>query len=238
MRGVTALAGLRWPDVPDGAVLVVPVGSTEQHGPHLPLDTDTRVAAAVAARLVETTPGALLGAPVAYGASGEHEHFPGTVSIGTDVLARVLLELGRSAGRWAPRLLLVNGHGGNGPALVRAVPQLREEGRDAAWWPCAVPRTPEHPADAHAGRTETSLLLHLDPAAVDLGRAAAGDTRPTAELMPLLRAGGVAAVSPNGVLGDPAGASAQEGARLLADLVDRGRDALGRWTVSEHGVLG
>ena len=65
--------------------------------------------------------------------------------------------------------------------------------------------------DAHAGRTETSLMLALAPSEVLLDRAAAGDTRPIAELLPELRAHGVREVSPNGVLGDPAGASAEEG---------------------------
>ena len=73
--------------------------------------------------------------------------------------------------------------------------------------------------DAHAGRTETSLMLALAPSEVLLERAAAGDTRPIAELLPELRAHGVRKVSPNGVLGDAAGASAAEGMRLLDLLV-------------------
>ena len=80
--------------------------------------------------------------------------------------------------------------------------------------------------DAHAGRTETSLMLALAPSEVLLDRAAAGDTRPIAELLPELRAHGVRKVSPNGVLGDPAGASAAEGAaarpagRQLTETLD------------------
>ena len=74
-------------------------------------------------------------------------------------------------------------------------------------------------ADAHAGRTETSLLLHLDPAAVRGEQAEPGETRPVAELMDRLRRDGVRPVSPNGVLGDPSGASASEGRRLLDELV-------------------
>jgi creatinine amidohydrolase len=69
--------------------------------------------------------------------------------------------------------------------------------------------------DAHAGFTETSLMLHLRPWAVRSDLAEAGNTRPIADLLPELLAGGVGAVSPNGVLGDPAGASADEGQRLL-----------------------
>ena len=213
-----------WPEL-GRATLLVPVGSTEQHGPHLPLDTDTRVAAAVAART-----GLLVAPPVAYGASGEHEGFAGTVSIGHAALRLLLVELGRSAARWAARLVFVNGHGGNVPTLVEAVTLLRYEGRDAAWFPCAPG------GDAHAGRTETSIVLALDPALVRPG-SAAGNPAPLAELLPAMRAGGVAAVSPNGVLGDPAGASAAEGERLLAGLAAELAAALARWTPDPTGRL-
>ena len=96
----------------------------------------------------------LLAPAIAYGDSGEHQSFPGTISIGTDALSSLLLEYGRSATCWAPRLLFINGHGGNITALRRAVSLLRSEGRDAGWCPCTVAG-----ADAHAGHTETSLLL-------------------------------------------------------------------------------
>jgi mycofactocin system creatininase family protein len=216
-----------WPEV-GRATLLVPVGSTEQHGPHLPLDTDTRIAAAVASRAAGS--GVLVASPVAYGASGEHEAFAGTVSIGHEALRLLLVELGRSAARWAARLVFVNGHGGNVPTVAEAVTLLRYEGRDAAWFPCAPS------GDAHAGRTETSLVLALDPALVR-PRAAAGNTAPLDELLPAMRAGGVGAVSPNGVLGDPAGASAAEGKRLLAGMATELADALTRWTLDPTGRL-
>jgi mycofactocin system creatininase family protein len=217
-----------WPEIDGRPTLLVPVGSVEQHGPHLPLDTDTRIAAAVAARAAT---GALLVAPpVAYGASGEHEGFAGTVSIGHEALRLLLVELGRSASRWAGRLVFVNGHGGNVSSLVEAVRLLRYEGRDAAWFACAAG------GDAHAGRTETSLMLALDPALVRPERTA-GNTAPLADLLPDMRADGVAAVSPNGVLGDPAGASADEGERLLAAMSDALGAAITRWTPDPAGRL-
>jgi creatinine amidohydrolase len=226
---MTALGERAWLEIRDGPTVLVPVGSTEQHGPHLPLDTDARVAAAVAARAAARTN--LLVAPaVAYGASGEHEGFPGTVSIGQEALRTLLVELGRSAARWAGRLVFVNGHGGNLPSLVDAVRLLRFEGREAAWFACAAG------GDAHAGRTETSLLLALDPALVRPARPA-GSTAPLADLMPALRAGGVAAVSPNGVLGDPAGASAEQGEELLAAMVEGLTAALARWAPDPTGRL-
>lgn len=104
--------------------VVVPVGSFEQHGPHLPLDTDTRIARAVAQAL----PDVVVAPAIEYGASGEHEGFAGTISIGAEAMETVVVEYGRSAFRWTKRVLFVNGHGGNGPALAKAVALLRYEG--------------------------------------------------------------------------------------------------------------
>ena len=152
------------------------------------------------------------------------------MSIGHEALRLLLVELGRSATRWAGRVLFVNGHGGNVPTLVDAVRLLRYEGRDAAWLACAPG------GDAHAGRTETSLMLALDPACVRPERAA-GNTAPLGDLLPAMRAGGVAAVSANGVLGDPSGASSDEGERLLAAMVAELVAALARWAPDASGRL-
>ena len=154
----------------------------------------------------------------------------GTVSIGTEALTGLLVEYGRSACRWAGRLLIVNGHGGNLEALRSAVPLLRSEGRDVAWFPCGIPG-----GDAHAGRTETSLMLHVEPEWVLGERAVPGETTPIADLLSRLRVEGVRGVSATGVLGDPAGASAEEGAALLAGLVDRLVAAARAWDVDASG---
>ncbi|HLK79844.1 MAG TPA: mycofactocin biosynthesis peptidyl-dipeptidase MftE [Streptosporangiaceae bacterium] len=211
------LAGAYWPGVERGSrrLLVVPVGSLEQHGPHLPLDTDTRIAAAVARRACAGRAGVALAPPLPVGASGEHADFPGTLSIGTDALTSCLIELGRHASLHWPALLLVNGHGGNVAAVQTAVGRLRDEGRDCASWHAELPD-----GDSHAGRSETSIMLALCPDAVRLDAAERGDVRPLASILPLLRAHGVRAVSANGVLGDPAGASAAEGRLLLTRLAD------------------
>jgi mycofactocin system creatininase family protein len=229
---VTSLAGAVWPEIPDAPLLVVPLGSVEQHGHHLPLGTDTSVACAVAGAAAGSLDGALLAPALAYGASGEHEGFPGTISIGTEALTGLLVEYGRSAGRWAGRVLVVNGHGGNLDALRAAVPLLRSEGRDVAWFPCGVPG-----GDAHAGRTETSLMLHVEPDEVRENRAVAGETAPIGALLSRLRAEGVRGVSPTGVLGDPAGATPVEGAALLADMAGRLVTAARAWDVDGAGRL-
>jgi len=225
------LSTARWPEVEAGPrrLLVVPVGSLEQHGPHLPLDTDTRIAAAVAARACAGRAGVGLAPPIAIGASGEHAAFPGTLSIGSVALSTLLVELGRHASLHWPAMLLVNGHGGNVTAIRDAVQKLSDEGRLCHTWHAGVrpgnagagsgEGMPEPPGnDAHAGRTETSIMLALAPGDVRLGDAAPGETRTLAEIMPDLRARGVRQVSPNGVLGDPSGASASEGKHLLALL--------------------
>lgn len=224
-----------WTEVegPAPRTVLVPVGALEQHGPHLPLDTDARIAAAVARRAAEGDPTLLLAPPLPYGASGEHEGFAGTLSIGHAALRAVLVELGRSAGLWASRLVFVNGHGGNLPTVPEAVVQLREEGRDVAWFGCAVPL-----GDAHAGRTETAILLALDPAMVRADALEPGNIAPLRELLPVLTSGGVAAASPNGVLGDPRGATAREGDELLAEMVGELRERLARWEPDDRGRLG
>ena len=227
---MTHLAGAVWPGLPERPLLVVPLGSVEQHGHHLPLGTDTSVACAAAEAAAGALDGVLLAPALAYGASGEHEGFPGTVSIGTEALTGLLVEYGRSACRWAGRVLVVNGHGGNLDALRSAVPLLRAEGRDVAWFPCGVPG-----GDAHAGRTETALMLHVEPEWVLGERAVPGVTTPIDDLLPRLRAEGVRGVSPTGVLGDPAGASAEEGAALLDGLVSRLVAAARAWDVDPTG---
>jgi mycofactocin system creatininase family protein len=200
----------------------VPLGSTEQHGPHLPLSTDTDIARALAAG-VSGRPDVEVAPAVPYGASGEHAGFAGTLSIGTPALELLLVELCRSAtGTW-PRVLLLSAHGGNVDAVRAAVARLRAEGRDVRSW------SPRWGGDAHAGRTETSLQLTLHPDAVRSERADAGATGSIADLMPELRRSGVRGVSPNGVLGDPTGAHAQEGERLLVGAVEDLAAVLDGW---------
>ncbi|GAA5078263.1 mycofactocin biosynthesis peptidyl-dipeptidase MftE [Nocardia iowensis] len=219
------VADLTWPQAGEraaaAALLAVAVGATEQHGPHLPLSTDTDIAAALCARLAALRPDVLVAPPIPYGASGEHAGFPGTLSIGQAALELLIVELCRSATDTFDRILLVNWHGGNLEPLRRAETLLRGESRDVRVY------LPRYRGDLHAGRSETAVQLALTPDRVALDRAEVGDVRPLAQLMPLLRGAGVRSVSANGVLGDPTGASAAEGAALLdhltTDLLERTR---------------
>ncbi|MGK0226914.1 MAG: mycofactocin system creatininase family protein [Thermoproteota archaeon] len=207
------LAKQAWPQVDGGSLLLLPLGSTEQHGPHLSMDTDARIAEALARGAADAT-GATMAPVLPYGASGEHQGFAGTLSIGTDALHLVLVELVRSAASTFERVALVNGHGGNIDGVTRAVTQLRAEGHDVISWSPSLPG-----GDAHAGRIETSLMLRVSPDTVKLDAAEPGNTAPLRDIINDLRSGGIAAVSPNGVLGDPTGATAAEGEQLVATLV-------------------
>ena len=196
-------------------IIAVPIGSFEQHGPHLPLDTDTRIANALAEGLVASfEPGdVLIGPTLTMSSSGEHAGFPGTLSIGADVVEHLVVELVRSAD-WSGGVVLINGHGGNSRPVQRAVNTLLGEGRRVlAWWPHI------RNGDAHAGESETSLMLAIAPALVRMSKAEAGRPEPLVDLIDELRANGVRAVSPNGVLGDPRKATANHGKALLTRLI-------------------
>jgi creatinine amidohydrolase len=219
-RQVDATAG--------AGLLALPLGSLEQHGPHLPLDTDTRIAEAVARGLAARRPDVAVAPPVAYGASGEHAAFPGTLVVGHEPLAAMLVELVRSARTSFRGVVVVNAHGGNEATLAEVARRSAAEGDDVLVWGAAVPG-----GDAHAGRTETSLLLAIDAGVVCLEVAEPGCTEPIDALLPRLRAEGVRPVSSNGVLGDPTGASAEEGRALLDALVADLTVSVGkRWSAS------
>lgn len=219
------LAELTWPEVAclTNATLVVPVGSCEQHGPHLPLDTDTRIAIAVSEAVAQRCTVArpwVVAPALTVTASGEHQGFAGTLSIGTTALEVALVELVRSADHFRD-VVVVNGHGGNVAPLARVAAMAADEGRSLRVVHCHISG-----GDPHAGHAETSLLLALCPEVVRLDRAAPGETRPWSEIGPVVLRDGVGAVSANGVLGDPTRATAVEGERLFSRLVDRVLDDL------------
>ncbi|HEX6395077.1 MAG TPA: mycofactocin biosynthesis peptidyl-dipeptidase MftE [Acidimicrobiales bacterium] len=212
------LGSLAWPEVADRArwsVVAVPLGSTEQHGPHLPLSTDTDIAVALCARLEAEVPEVLAAPPICYGSSGEHRGFAGTLSIGQHALEAMLVELCRSADEFSG-VMIVSTHGGNRETVERSVALLRSERRKVAAW---FPRGGD-PCDSHAGRVETSVQLALRPERVRRDRLATGDTRPLPDLMPVLRQGGVLAVSASGTLGDPVGSTSEIGQQMLQRWTD------------------
>lgn len=192
-------------------LVVVPLGSYEQHGPHLPSTTDSVIINAVVRRATEGRDVVVV-PPLHITASDEHAGFAGTLSIGTGLAANVLVAVARSAAPWSAGVLFANGHGGNHDALRLAAEELDTTGvRHASW---SLPSYDG--ADMHAGLTETSVMLHLLPESVDMTRAEPGGTGTAESLLAAMRETGVRGVSDNGVLGDPTHASAEHGRAVLA----------------------
>lgn len=206
-----ALDTLTWTELADGGarLLVVPLGATEQHGPHLPFTTDTEIAVELVDALARERDDVVVAPAVAFGSSGEHQGFPGTLSIGRDATELLLVELARSATETFPRVLFVSTHGGNAEPVRGAVALLRGESRDVRAW------SPNWGGDVHAGHVETSIMLALAPERVHADERVIGETRPLGELLPTLRRDGVVGVSATGVLGDATTATADAGRTLL-----------------------
>lgn len=222
-------------------VAVLPTGAVEQHGPHLPLDTDTflctRVGEEAAARARRGGP-VLVAPTFAYGSSAHHMAFAGTLSLGAATFMTVLGELCAGlAHHGFRRLLVVNGHGGNSALAREAVQQLavRTPVLAAAvdYWALARETAAEvrdsPPGGmAHACEFETSLMLHLRPESVrrELVRREIPEPRFAAERLDLVLPGTVAAgwrtheLSSSGVLGAPDLATAEKGKRLFEACVD------------------
>jgi mycofactocin precursor peptide peptidase len=204
------LAEMAWPQVPAGQVLVVAVGSTEQHGHHLPMSTDTVIAEYLAHQLCIDDDKFVCAPTIPYGASGEHQGFPGTLSIGHTALELLLIELVRSATETFSAVVFVNGHGGNEATMRRVYEVCHREGRKVLCWSPTLPSGGDH----HAGVTETSVMLALRPDLVGPDRVPG--PKLNGDVMNRLVQHGTKSVSASGVLGDPSGASAELGHQVVA----------------------
>ena len=166
------------------ALLVLPVGSTEQHGPHLATGTDALIATAVAERAAAAAarPETIVLAPtLAFGASDHHLPFGGTLSLGVSTFQLVLSDLLASAASAGfRRVFVLNGHGGNAAACAIAVAQAAHAhgllAATAMPSDLVEPGEIEGPLQGHAGSFETSLMLVLAPERVrpDLARPSPG----------------------------------------------------------------
>jgi creatinine amidohydrolase len=215
-------------------VALIPVGATEQHGPHLPIGTDTIIATALADAAAGEL--AMVLPPIAFGASFFHgTELKGTVAFsGADTAAAAHRVARACADSGFKRLLFVNGHVGNAAPLWIACDDFRREVPDGRigvmqWWdltPDIAERATADAVDWHANAAETSLMLALRPELVDVDKfAEADDPDRTADTVFRYA---VQHVSTNGVTGLPSRASKAFGLELWRDVVTAAREMVER----------
>ena len=234
------LESLVWPEAKAtlDEVLLLPVGAMEQHGPHLPLNTDTMIARAACVYASAQTGAPVLPALNFTVSLGHTEKWPGTFSLYHETLIHTIREIATwaAASGWK-RLILVNSHCGNDAALRCAVDRLRFDlvNRLSVATRNTWQLTPEIAAqftddaiDWHANEAETSLLLFIAPSTVQIERLPLSDDpdRTSGSVFPHL----VAQTSLNGVTGKPSAATPEKGKTLmreigeaLVDLIQRAR---------------
>jgi len=236
------LAELRGPQIAerlsDRSIIVQPLGAVEQHGPHLPFNTDEVVATAAGTAAVAEANAqgidAWLLPTLAYTKSNEHAWAPGTVWLSAETLLAVLRDIGRCVARTpAKRLLFLNGHGGNSALLQVVNRELRLEHGLMTF--LTHPHVPADQGGAsppselgmgiHGGTDETSVMLHLRPDLVDMSLATRNVPEKLAENR-YVRFGGQVAFGwlsndfgPDGHIGDPTVATAELGAQLFDNAV-------------------
>jgi creatinine amidohydrolase len=231
---------IRWPDVPKGApaqwIAVLPLAATEQHGPHLPLETDVMIAQAYLARVRELLPDTL---PVTFlplqpvGISTEHIDYPGTQTLSTEAALKAWMELGVSVARAGIRkLVMVSSHGGNSAAMTLVAQDLRAQhgmlAVTTSWSRFGAPQglfsEEELRHGIHGGAVETSIMLARYPHGVR--KDAIADFRPASIAMekeyrwlsthrPAPFAWQAQDLHPSGAVGDATLASAAKGESLL-----------------------
>jgi creatinine amidohydrolase len=243
------LADLTWPEVRalnfDRMIVLLPTGSFEQHGHHLPFTTDTDIVSAIAERLEQRFPETVLLVPTLWpGLSTHHMHFPGTMDVVQNHYIDLVTDLGKSiASMGATRCFILNGHGGNDTplrAVLRelktAVPQTRFV--FASYWTLAAAELKAVRESAmggmgHACEMETSIMLHLHPDRVKMDRAKRDgpthtDVYRKADMQygrPVFFVNEFHEVTQTGVDGHPHLATAEKGKRFLDGVVD----AVGRF---------
>jgi creatinine amidohydrolase len=230
---------MTWLDVREAAqadpVVVIPIGTTEQHGYHLPLMVDSLCATAVSQEAVERAfPSAMLLPCVCYAFNENQMDFPGTISVDTHVIIDYMACVGLSLARHGFRhILFVNGHGSNTPFLDAAARRVVNESEAlcavVTWWNLLTPedlkwRESKFPGGmGHACELETSMLLHLRPDLVDMSKAVDEIAPPMSDHFVFdLTSGGPVSLADHssrhsaiGVLGQPTLASAEKGAAAL-----------------------
>jgi creatinine amidohydrolase len=231
---------IQWPDLgaagPERWIAVLPLAATEQHGPHLPVSTDVMIAQAYLARvrelLSESIPATFL--PIEpVGISTEHIHYPGTLTLPTEIALRSWMALGESVARAGiKKLVMVTSHGGNSAAMSLVAQDLRAHhglfAVTTGWSRFGVPEglfsAEELRHGIHGGAVETSIMLARYPETVR--RDAIADFRPSSIAMekhyrwlsshrPAPFAWQAQDLHPSGAAGDATQATAEKGERLI-----------------------
>jgi len=215
-------------------VALLPVGSLEQHGSHLPLDTDAFDAERLAHEVADSCskPKPLVLPLIPYGISYHHEDFTGTISVSNDTLSRFVNDVGMGAARnGIKKLIIINGHGGNTPALKFAAQMIN---RDAHIFVCVdtgetsdadLVDLVETPNDVHAGEIETSVGLFIRPQLVYMDKAKKYVPKFSSRYLNFSTKRSVewyartSKISQNGVLGDPTKASQDKGEKIWTIMV-------------------
>jgi creatinine amidohydrolase len=235
-----------WPEIRDAVaqnrVAVLPVGTVEQHGPHLPLVTDVLTATEMSRRAVERIPDAAILLPSVYYSFNEHHmDFPGTIAIQGETVIRYITDIGLSLARHGFRkILLVNGHGSNVPFLdiaARNITNLSEAICAMASWWSLIPksvisrlRESEVPGGmAHGCELETSVLLYLRPDLVQFEKAERDINFASSEFFywdlerpsPIFFQEWFSRYSKTGSVGDPTKATQAKGEEFVHAVVDR-----------------
>ena len=237
------LEELSWPEVkrlkPASKLVLFPLGSFEQHGPHLPLTTDTDIVTAVARAVERARPRKILCLPTLWpGHSTHHLFFPGTLSVSQMPYIQLVMELCRSMVRFGARkVFLLNGHGGNDVPVRAALRELKSEFPKvrlvfASYWTLAAQSIIELRESGpgglgHACEMETSLMLHLHPQKVKLHLVRRDGPKHTdpyrkADMQyarPIYFVNEFHEISKTGTVGHPDLATAEKGRRFLEAIV-------------------
>jgi len=209
--------------------VVLPIGSTEAHGPHCPYGTDYLIPDEIAKRVSKGNNSLLIAPTINYGASWDLGHFPGTLSLSSETLTKIITEVGSDLLKWdLDKIIILNGHGGNNPAIRIASQHLADLGAKVLvinWWL-------DYQKDilkicqtrGHAGEDETSAVLAIDSSLVDMSLAPSNKNVPIGKVYSTEL---VHSVMENAITGDATKATKEKGIAMFEMVTDKVNEQIG-----------